>query len=292
MRVLFVGSGPSVSLPILSCIRDTCQCCQLARKDPASKNNRFNTSILLSKDDKHVLIDCGKTFYAAARSHIYQRPSNGSIVTKLDAVIITHGHADAIGGIDDLRHYTRNRSPTDGPLTVHCDADTMSVISATFPYLVDTKTATGSGEVAQLLFDSTLRPHDGRLIAGFAIIPVPVEHGVKPDQSPYQCLSFIIDKRIVFMSDVSRLPDEALLFIKTMAPVVDLLILDCLFDDRNMQSHIGWPGARHIISLINPKQTLLVGMDHCIEHDLFNGRLDEETGGRVQLAYDGMIVDC
>lgn len=289
MKVLFLGSGPSVSLPILSCTEPTCECCKLARQDPLDKNNRFNTSILIQTDDnRHLLVDCGKTFYAAARRHIYQ-PNR--LVTKLDAVMITHGHADAMLGIDDLRHYTRNRDPKDGPLVVHCDSDTMSVIKSTFPYLVDTKTATGSGQVAEIKFNNGLMARQPIIIAGLEIIPFHVEHGIKPDSSPFYCLAFIIEKRMVYMSDVSRVTEQDYQFILDNTMVIDLLVVDCLFKDRDMQSHVGWPGARQIIKRLNPRRALLVGMDHCIEHDHFNSILSGEFGESVQLAFDGLEVD-
>lgn len=289
MKVLFLGSGPSVSLPILSCTKPTCECCKLARLDPLNKNNRFNSSVLIETDDnRRLLIDCGKTFYAAARRHLYQ-PDR--LVNKFDAVVITHGHADAILGIDDLRHYTRNRDPQDGPLVVHCDSETMSVIKSTFPYLVDTKTATGSGQVADIKFEDGLRSRQPVSVAGLDIIPFHVEHGTRPDSSPFHCLAFIINKRMVYMSDVSRVTEGEYEFIINNTTSIDLLVVDCLFKDRDMQSHVGWPGARQIIKRLNPRKAFLVGMDHCIEHDSFNSVLRGEFGESVQLAFDGLEVE-
>ena len=74
-----------------------------------NRNYRGNPSLLLRvraddlADDgatRHVLIDCGKTFREAAQRWLpeYVAGHGG-----LDAVVITHEHADAVLGIDDLR---------------------------------------------------------------------------------------------------------------------------------------------------------------------------------------------
>jgi phosphoribosyl 1,2-cyclic phosphodiesterase len=170
----------------------------------------------------------------------------------------------------------------------------MKVISCTFPYLVNTKSATGSGEVARLDFSSTLQWYTPCTIAGIDFIPIPLEHGKFPDGSPFYCNGFIIDRRIVYMSDVSRVSEEVYEYIrKKVVGRIKVLILDCLFRDRDMQSHIGWPGAKRVIEELKPERTFLVGMDHCIEHDEFGVRVFEEMKGvsHVALSYDGLEVE-
>jgi phosphoribosyl 1,2-cyclic phosphodiesterase len=79
---------------------------------PGSRNRRRNTSALFRVPDPrdparlrtlNILIDCGKRFWDGA---IDLFPALG--VRHIDAVVITHGHADAINGLDDLRDFTMN----------------------------------------------------------------------------------------------------------------------------------------------------------------------------------------
>lgn len=278
-RIIFLGSGPSVSLPILTCSTDACSCCCNARTSRSNKNNRLNTSILIQTRTGNLLIDCGKTFYSSCLNVLVPL----SIHT-IDAVLISHGHADAVLGIDDLRHFTRNRTEKKPKLSVYCDEDTMKVIKSTFPYLVESGFATGSGEIAQLSFDSSMQAFHKRCIAGLEVVTLPVEHGVYADGRPYMTNAYAINNSVLFIPDVSAIPEATYTYIDNMS--IDILILDCLKPNKDCISHIGWPGCQKVISRIKPQRVFLVGVDHDIEHDRFNRTLPEN----VELAFDGLVI--
>lgn len=63
-------------------------------------------------------------------------------VRELDGVIITHGHADACYGMDDLRGWTLGGS-IQPRINVYLAPETMEVVARTFPFLVDSSLATG-----------------------------------------------------------------------------------------------------------------------------------------------------
>lgn len=67
-------------------------------------------------------------------------------IRELDGVIITHGHADACFGMDDLRGWTLGGS-IQPKINVYLSQDGMEVISRAFPYLVDSSLATGIDQV-------------------------------------------------------------------------------------------------------------------------------------------------
>src|SRR4051794_15790518 len=96
----FLGSGTSMGIPTLGC---RCAVCVSATPPvpwsppPVPKNRRTRPSVLISWEDHHVLIDTGQDFHAQAiREHL----------RRIDAVLYTHGHADHILGLDDLRPLT------------------------------------------------------------------------------------------------------------------------------------------------------------------------------------------
>ncbi|SBT49818.1 conserved Plasmodium protein, unknown function [Plasmodium ovale wallikeri] len=65
-----------------------------------SKNKRNNISLLLKSNDHYVLIDVGKTF---RDSLLHNKDIINFYEIKLDLVLISHSHTDAMNGIDDLR---------------------------------------------------------------------------------------------------------------------------------------------------------------------------------------------
>ncbi|OMJ21924.1 putative hydrolase [Smittium culicis] len=152
-QVLFLGTGTSSCIPNVPCIMKdppTCKVCTSSITEEGKKNKRRNTSALVkivdqSQKVKNVLIDCGKTFYESTVEHF---PPNG--INSIDAVFITHGHADAILGLDDLRQWTTHKNNS---LNVFLNQETFDVIASTFPYIVDTSKATGGGEVPSLRFN-------------------------------------------------------------------------------------------------------------------------------------------
>lgn len=98
--IIFVGSGTSEGIPRVSCLTDPKSTCQVCRKAtlPGNPNRRRNTSLLLrhvaadSATAHNILFDVGKFFYHSALQWF---PFYG--VRQLDAVVVTHSHADAIG---------------------------------------------------------------------------------------------------------------------------------------------------------------------------------------------------
>ena len=128
--------GTSSAIPILPCLIDEktdCETCKSTQFEYGKKNIRGNTSIVVqskSKIDnefKTILIDCGKTFY---RDSLSQFPNRG--LGKIDGLLLTHGHADAMYGLDDLRSWTM-RSIQDC-IDVYTNQDTFNVVCNVFPY--------------------------------------------------------------------------------------------------------------------------------------------------------------
>jgi phosphoribosyl 1,2-cyclic phosphodiesterase len=159
---IFLGTGTSGSVPNVSCItkqpKANCKVCVLASTlepegDQWNKNRRFNTSGIYryTHSDgrvRNVLVDCGKTFYPSSL-HWFPRFD----ISSIDAVILTHGHADAMMGLDDLRQWTwtgaGNQPKT---IPIYLNQETMDVVSSVFPYIVDSSKATGGGQVSSVEF--------------------------------------------------------------------------------------------------------------------------------------------
>ncbi|MFS7974517.1 putative metallo-beta-lactamase, ribonuclease Z/Hydroxyacylglutathione hydrolase [Helianthus anomalus] len=98
-EIIFMGTGTSEGIPRVSCLTDPLKKCPVCAKavEPGNKNRRLNTSILIRfpkpSGTCNILIDAGKFFYQSALRWF---PTYG--IRTIDAVVITHSHADAIGG--------------------------------------------------------------------------------------------------------------------------------------------------------------------------------------------------
>ncbi len=89
MKVTVLGSGTSQGLPVIAC---NCKVC----KSNDQFDKRLRTSILIETNSNNIVIDAGPDF----RQQMLREQ-----VKKLDAILITHGHRDHIGGIDDIRAF-------------------------------------------------------------------------------------------------------------------------------------------------------------------------------------------
>ena len=155
--LIFTGTGCSSGLPLTACLlggqavrSDVCRACVVAaRRGRSDKNWRNNVGVLLRFRDpatgtiRCVQIDCGKTFRETALT-VYRQHG----VTALDAVILTHDHADAVGGLDELRSLQRFDPKTyeiDQPIQCHCDRRTMTRLRHMFPYLFPVRPFAGLG---------------------------------------------------------------------------------------------------------------------------------------------------
>ncbi|KAI5475376.1 hypothetical protein MNV49_001480 [Pseudohyphozyma bogoriensis] len=109
LELLILGSGGSAAVPSIVCVTSPetgCQGCLATLKPGGEKNIRGNTGAVT------ILIDCGKTFREQALKIF---PKKG--LRKIDAVVLTHHHADAIDGLDDLRvHHGKYNDAQGGPL--------------------------------------------------------------------------------------------------------------------------------------------------------------------------------
>lgn len=166
MEVVVLGCGPSSSVPSVRCLltRD-CDVCHGAQADPASRNRRLNPSLLVRDvaRARHVLVDCGKTFRETA---LRLFPPLG--VATVHAVVLTHCHADACLGLDDLREVQAFQETVDAatgearkvanasePLRVHCSSYTAAQVRDKFRYLIE-KAPPGGIQTARLAEEEAL----------------------------------------------------------------------------------------------------------------------------------------
>ncbi|KAJ2910693.1 hypothetical protein GGI21_000616 [Coemansia aciculifera] len=287
-EIIFLGTGTSACTPVVPCITsnyEKCVTCKLSLTPEGSKNRRRNTSLLVRIDHadgtvKNVVIDCGKTFLQSATEVFVKHD-----VKSIDAVLLTHGHADAMFGLDDLRQWTSSFGIS---IPIYCDEETLKVVARTFPYLVDTSFATGSGIVTQLNFrtiDSSFAPFECQ---GIEFQPLRVEHGFCSDGSTFYFTGFRFQD-VTYLSDVSRIPDDTRLLIEGSR----LLIIDAL-KWTSFSSHFGYWDALEEIRRFRPQRAIFTDISHQLLHsdlEMQAKKIFAEEGLVADPAYDGMVVE-
>lgn len=138
-KFLFMGTGTSEGIPVLSCLIEenqglkSCNACSKAIL-PGNKNHRRNTggAIIYESENgeqKVILIDCGKLWWESALEFF---PKFN--IKTLSAVLLTHPHHDAVGGLDNLRDFNMNILKHEIPL--YLDEDTLNHISSVLSKII------------------------------------------------------------------------------------------------------------------------------------------------------------
>src|SRR5258707_2046756 len=120
-RLTVLGSGTSMGVPTLGC-----DCAVCRSSDPHDRRTR--PSVMIEYAGKIVLIDTTPDFYA-------QAIREG--ITRLDAVLYTHTHADHILGIDDLRPLSYKHMP--GKLPLYATPRAGEFLRNMFRYIFEAK---------------------------------------------------------------------------------------------------------------------------------------------------------
>ncbi|PAN21905.1 hypothetical protein PAHAL_3G498600 [Panicum hallii] len=299
--LVFLGTGCSSAVPNARCLIQPpdppCPVCSQSLSVPPelNPNYRCNTSLLIDycQDEgahKYIIIDVGKTFREQVLRWFVRHK-----IPCVDSILLTHEHADAILGLDDIR-VVQAFSPTNDidPTPIYLSQFAMDSISLKFPYLVKKKLKEGEEvrRVAQLdwrIIESDLqKPFT---TSGLEFVPLPVIHG-----EDYICLGFLFGRKskVAYISDVSRFPPSTEYAIsKSGGGQLDLLILDCLYRTGSHNVHLCWDQTLDAVKRICPRRALLIGMTHEMDHDKDNQTLEEwsrREGIDVQLARDGLRV--
>lgn len=251
----FLGSGTSMGVPTLGC---PCAVCADAVR-PGSPNRRTRPSILLHYNNRNVLIDTGQDFHAQAIRENLRH---------LDAVLYTHGHADHVLGMDDLRPLTFGHRED---LPLYADDPTADVLERVFEYTFRTVDRYPTSARVKL---NRVPSEAGAEVSlfGARFQRIPVTHG-RDTITGYRfgCAAYLTD-----MSDI---PAESLPLLQGL----DILILDALRREPH-PSHSHLSNSIALVERIAPRRAYFTHVSHDLEHEATNAELPPH----IRLAHDGL----
>ncbi|MFN3653490.1 MAG: MBL fold metallo-hydrolase [Armatimonadota bacterium] len=252
MRVTILGSGTSHGVPSIGC---GCEVCT----SPDPRDRRTRCSILVEWRGQSLLVDTAPELrQQVIRSH----------VRRVDAILLTHSHADHIFGMDDVRRFNEMQA---GEMPVFGRTDTLRDVRRSFQY-VFVPTQVGGGKPRLELTEiegETLRFRDLRIEA------IPVFHG-KLEVTAFRFADF------AYVTDTSEIPERSMERLRGL----DTLILDGLRWEPH-PTHFSIDQALEVVERLRPRRTFLTHIAHTVAHAEAERRLPDG----VRLAYDGLILE-
>jgi phosphoribosyl 1,2-cyclic phosphate phosphodiesterase len=246
MKVDFLGTGTSTGIPQIGC-----KCPVCVSDDERDKRTR--ASIIIETGDKRILIDCGPDFRMQMLNSGYH---------SLDAILITHGHYDHVGGLDDIRPL--------GDTRVYAEHDVVKQIKRNMPYCFSDNPYPGVPLIQ--LIEITEKDF---YVDDLKITPIRVMHARLP------ILGFRIGK-MAYLTDVKTIDKTELEKLKNL----DLLIINALRIKEHI-SHLSLQEALEISETIGAKKTYFTHFSHDLgKHDDVEKILPQNT----HLSYDRLQI--
>lgn len=252
MKFTFLGTGTSQGIPVIGCQCKTCLSGDL-------RDHRLRTSAMVETGDKRLIIDCGPDF---RQQMLRER------VSSIDGILITHGHKDHIGGLDDVRafNYIMGR-----PADVFASAEVQENIRQEFSYAFGNDRYPGVPEIRlHTITNCTFEA------AGIPVLPIRARHYNDHYVFGFRIgdLSYITDAVEITKSEKKKMEGSRVIIINALRK-------------KKHYSHFNLEEAVGILKDLKPEQGFLTHISHQMDPC---ADLEKELPEFIHPAYDGLSI--
>lgn len=253
-RLVFLGTGTSVGVPVVGC---PCAVC----RSGVPENQRTRCGLVLGLPEGNLLIDSPPDI----RSQLLREE-----IGLIHSVLYTHDHADHVFGLDDLRlfaYYLGHHLPA------YCEDVVEDRIRKSFDYAFSPEAEKyHAGGAPRIEFRRiTTEPFEA---LGARITPIRLNHG------RFRVLGFRFGQ-IAYCTDTNGIPEESWPRLEGL----DTLILDAL-RPRPHPTHFSLEEAIEVAQRVGARRTIFTHISHELDHHTTNAALP----AGMELAYDGMQI--
>jgi phosphoribosyl 1,2-cyclic phosphate phosphodiesterase len=253
MRVTILGCGPSTGIPMIG--GDWGRC------DPGDRRNR--------RRRVSVLVEIGSTTILIDTSPDLREQLLDAGVSRVDAVLLTHAHADHLHGIDDMRSVNRLMQSA---IPLYADAQTLAEVGRRFGYVLRPIEESGR------YYKPVLVPHE--IMGSFELQGIPILTFVQ-DHGFSTTLGIRIGG-MAYSTDVVDLDDKAFAVIAG----IELWIVDCLRREPH-PTHSHLAKTLSWIARVQPRRAVLTHMDQNLDYR----ELSAELPSGVEPGQDGLVIE-
>ncbi len=252
MKITLLGTGTSQGIPVIACNCDVC-------RSSDARDKRLRSAVMIEDGITRIVVDAGPDFRQQMLQHN---------VDHLDAVLLTHEHADHIFGLDDIRSFNwLNRSAMD----VYCEERVQDNLKKIFNYVFAVDKYPGIPRMDLKSVDE--KPFK---VGAIEILPIRLLHY----QLPVYGFRF---GKFAYLTDFSAINEAE--FEKLNG--VETLVI-CALRKASHISHLDLKSALEIIRKLSPRKAYLTHMSHDIGK---HADLLEELPENVEPGYDGLILN-
>jgi phosphoribosyl 1,2-cyclic phosphate phosphodiesterase len=252
MKITLLGTGTSQGIPVIACKCDVCR-----SSDP--KDKRLRSAIMVEDGKTRIVVDAGPDFRQQMLQHN---------VDSLDAILLTHEHADHIFGLDDIRSFNWLRRSA---MDVYCESRVQENLKNIFNYVFAQNKYPGIPRMDLITVDSN--PFK---VGDIEVVPIRLYH----HKLPVYGFRF---GNFAYLTDFNTIEDPE--FEKLTG--IDLLVI-CALRKESHISHLNLKSALDIIEKLSLRKAYLTHMSHDIGK---YADLIKELPTNVEPGYDGLVLE-